>query len=265
MRYFSISTRLCVFVFLFISPLKTLAYQAEPYANTVSKYDLSVKILPESHHVEVAGTLRLPATEKNTNQIEFYLSPKMQNLSVQFLEPKITDASVSLTSEDAGGDTKWTVKTTQQINARQSVLLHVSYVSETEPAPQFNISPEGSFAGGGGELWYPQTAFSNREIGTLRFFVPVGETVVSNGTLESSQRQRANGEYVYNVKAPSKFGFASGKYTVLQRAGKVSFTLYLLRPRENSQAILDGCAKALDFLVKMLGRASFRSACVAPM
>lgn len=229
------------------------AQQTNPYASSVSQYNLSVAIQPEKRIIEATGTWRLPAISKDTNQIDFYLSPKMQNLNVQVLEPELSDDAVSLTSEEAGGDTKWTLKINQPIPAGQSVLLQFSYISETKPAPQFNISPEGSFAGGGGELWYLQTSFSNRESGTLRFQVPAGETVVSNGALQSNLEQQARGEFVFRVNAPSKFGFASGKYTVLRRAGKVPFTLYLLRPRENSQTILDGCAKALDFLTSLFG------------
>lgn len=229
------------------------AYQTKPSANSLAQYNFSVRILPENHNLEVAGTWRLPVMTKDTNQIEFYLSPKMQKLNVQMLEPKSSHTSVSLTSEEAGGDTKWMLKTNQPILAGQSVLLQFSYVSEAKPAPQFNISPEGSFAGGGGELWYPQTSFSNRETGTLRFLVPAGETVVSNGVLQSTPEQQAKGEFAFRVNAPSKFGFASGKYTVLRRSGKVPFALYLLRPREQAQAILDGCAKALDFLTDLFG------------
>jgi len=229
------------------------AQQTNPYASSVSQYNLSVAIQSEKRIIETTGTWRLPAISKDTNQLDFYLSPKMQNLNVQVLEPKLSDDAVSLTSEEAGGDTKWTLKTNQPIPAGQSVLLQFSYVSETKPAPQFNISAEGSFAGGGGELWYPQTSFSNRETGTLRFQVPAGEMVVSNGALQSSLEQQAKGEFVFGVNAPSKFGFASGKYAVLRRAGKVPFTLYLLRPKENSQTVLDGCAKALDFLTSLFG------------
>lgn len=225
---------------------------------SVSQYDLSLRVIPENNRLEATGTWRLPAISKDTNQIDFFLSPKMQNLNVQILEPKFSDKAVSLMSEEAGGDTKWTLKTNQPIPAGQSVLLKFSYVSEKKPAPQFNISPEGSFAGGSGELWYPQTSFDNRATATLRFSVPAGETVVSNGVLQNSSERQAKGEFVFRVNEPSKFGFASGKYTVLRRAGKVPIALYLLRPRENSAAILDKCAKALDFLTTLFGTFPYR-------
>jgi hypothetical protein len=229
------------------------AVQTVPLASTVSQYDLSIKIVPASRRIEVAGSCRLPPLTKTTDQIEFYLSPKMQNLSVRILEPAVADGSVSLTSEDDGGDTKWILKTNQAISTGQAVLLQFSYVSKAEAAPQFNISPEGSFAGGGGELWYPQTSFSNRETGTLRFSAPAGETVISGGSLQSGAQEQAKGEFVFRVSQPSKFGFACGKYRVLKRNGRVPFALYLLGESEQAQAILDGCARALDFLTNLFG------------
>lgn len=225
---------------------------------SISQYNLSLRVIPENNRLEATGTWRLPAISKDTNQIDFFLSPKMQNLNVQILEPKFSDKTVSLMSEEAGGDTKWTLKTNQPIPAGQSVLLKFSYVSETKPAPQFNISPEGSFAGGGGELWYPQLSFKEREIGTLRFTVPKGVSVISNGESISNAAQKAKGEFIFRVTNPVKFGFAAGKYQVLQRAGKVPFTLYLLNSNEKAQAILDGCAKTLNFLTTLFGEFPYR-------
>lgn len=222
-------------------------------ASQTSQYDLFIKILPDNHRIEVTGTWRLPPAPTGRDQIEFYLSPKMEGLRVQLLEPKASAPLNLQSNQEEGGDTKWIFKPTLPIPAGQSVLLQFSYVSDGRPAPQFNVSPEGSFAGGGGELWYPQAAYKNRETGMLRFSVAAGEKVISNGALQSTQEQKARGEYVFRVTQPSKFGFASGKYTVFRRAGKVPFDLYLLRPRAQAQAILDGSARALNFLTNLYG------------
>jgi hypothetical protein len=218
-----------------------------------SQYDLSVSILPLDHRIKVTGKWKQPAAPAAKDQIEFYLSPKMEGLEVQLLEPKACAPLNLQSSKEEGGDTKWIFRPAQPIPARQSVLLQFSYTSDGKFAPQFNVSPEGSFAGGGGELWYPQVAYKNREIGTLRFIAPVGETVISNGFLESTPEQRAGGEFIFHVTEPSKFAFASGKYTVARRPGKVPFNLYLLRPRAKAQTILEGCAGALNFLTSLFG------------
>jgi len=220
----------------------------------VSEYDLSIKVFPDLHRLEVTGTWRLPPAPAARNEIEFYLSPKMEGLKVQLLEPKASAPLNLQSSKEEGGDTKWTFNPTLPIPAAQSILLQFSYTSDGKSAPQFNISPEGSFAGGGGELWYPQTAYKNREVGTLRFKVPAGETAFSNGVLESTPQQKASGEFIFRVTEPLKFAFASGKYTVTRREGAVPFNLYLLRPRKQAGTILNGCAKALTFLTSLFGK-----------
>ncbi len=218
-----------------------------------SQYDLSIRILSDNHRIEVTGTWRLLPAPAERNQIEFYLSPKMEGLKVQLLEPEASGPLNLQSNQEEGGDIKWVFKPRLPIPAGQSTLLQFSYASDGKPAPQFNVSPEGSFAGGGGELWYPQVAYKNREIGRLRFTAPAGETVISNGALESTLEQRAKGEFINRVTEPSKFAFASGRYIVARREGRVPFSLYLLRPRAQAQTILDGCAKALNFLTNLFG------------
>jgi Peptidase family M1 domain len=224
-----------------------------PSDNQTSQYDLSVRILPDRRRIEVTGKWKLPPASTVRNQIEFYLSPKMEGLKVQLLEPKISAPLNLQSNQEEGGDTKWIFKPGLPIPAGQSVLLQFSYTSDGKSAPQFNISSEGSFAGGGGELWYPQAAFKLRETGTLRFIVPPGQRVIANGSLRSTPEQKARGEYIFHVTQPSKFGFASGQYTVITRPGRVPFNLYLLRPRAGAQRILDGCARALNLLTNLFG------------
>lgn len=221
--------------------------------NQVSRYDLSIKVAPQSRRIEVEGRWELPASSKERETIEFYLSPKMRELEVKILEPKAAHPLSLQSNREEGGDIKWVFKPARPVAAGQAVLLQFSYASDGKSAPQLNISTEGSFAGGGGELWYPQSAFKDRETGTLRFAVPAGETVISNGALSSSPAQRAAGEYIFNITRPSKFGFASGRYSVIRRAGKVAFSLYLLRPRTGAPLILNNAARALETLASLYG------------
>lgn len=224
-----------------------------PANNTNSQYDLSIRILPDLRRIEISGTWRLPAIATERTQIEFYLSPKMENFQLEIVQPQ-TSAPLTLeSSKEESGDTKWIFKPSRPVASGQSILLRFSYNSENNAAPQLNISPEGSFAGGGGELWYPQASFKEKDTGTLRFIVPAGEVAISNGAGISSAAQKARGEFTFRNDKPVKFGFAAGKYQVFQRAGKTRLTLYLLKPREHSKQLADGCAKALDFLTRLFG------------
>jgi len=243
---------LSLLVAVFSSPAAYRASYQQSFSPT-SQYDLAIRILSDNHRIEATGTWRLLPAPAERNQIEFYLSPKMEGLKVQLLEPEASGHLNLQSNQEEGGDMKWVFKPRLPIPAGQSTLLQFSYTSDGKPAPQFNVSPEGSFAGGGGELWYPQVAYKNREIGRLRFTAPAGETVISNGALESTLEQKAKEEFIFRVTEPAKFAFASGKYVVARREGKVPFSLYLLRPRAQAQTILDGCAKALNFLTNLFG------------
>ncbi|HKR00536.1 MAG TPA: M1 family aminopeptidase [Pyrinomonadaceae bacterium] len=227
-------------------------------AQQFARYDLSIKVLPDARRIQVTGTVSLPPANQERDKIEFLLWSRMEKLTAQLLEPKIAAPAARLDNDGSDGDRKWTLRLVRPVPAGQFALVQFSYVSAVEPSPQFNISPEGSFAGGGGELWYPQTSFSNRETGTIRFLVPTGETVISNGRLLGTAEQRARGEFIFQIAQPSKFGFASGKYTVTRRAGKTPFALYLLRPSKRAGQILDGCASALNFLTRLFGTFPYR-------
>ncbi|MDQ3062550.1 MAG: hypothetical protein M3R14_06755 [Acidobacteriota bacterium] len=247
-----------VIIFVFLFCFTSESFRAQPAANKtstdiISQYDLSVKILSDLHRIEGSGTMLLPAAATDRDSVKFVLWSRMQNLSVQILEPKTAALILEISDDKADGDRTWTVKPSKPFPANEPVLLKFSYTSDDKPAPQFNISPEGSFGGGGGELWYPQTSFKEREIGTLRFIVPPGETVVSNGEGISTAAQKAKGEFVFRVSNPVKFAFAAGKYQVFRRSGKIPFTLHLLNQNDKAQTILDGCAKTLNFLTNLFG------------
>lgn len=216
-----------------------------------SIYDLTVRILPDAQRIDVSGTWTMPAHPVERRELQFVLSPKMEGLKVRLVEPS---GSLELKSaQQDGGDMKWVYEVSSPIPAGVRPTLQVTYTSDTRAAPQFRIAPAGSLAGGGGELWYPQTAYKDRETGRLRFIVPPGQRVISNGRLASTAEQQAAGTFVFEVSQPSKFGFASGNYTVVRREGRVAFNLYLLRPRPEAATILDGAARALDVLTTLFG------------
>lgn len=250
--------KLCsVITLLFCIAFNSFAGQADSQsisAASVSQYDLSIKILPDSGLAEISGTMLLPAANAERDAVKFLLWSRMQNLSVQIIEPKAAAPLLELSNDNADGDRTWTVKPRRPFPANQPILLQFSYVSDGKPAPQFTISPESSFAGGGGELWYPQTSFKEREVGTLKLTVPAGETAISNGVGISTAAQKAKGEFVFRVTKPVKFGFAAGKYQTFRHAGKIPITLYLLKPRDTARKIVDLSAKALNFLIDLNGK-----------
>lgn len=238
--------------------LAALVLGGQTVHSQTTQYDLSVKILPAARRLEVAGTMLLPAATEAREQVEFYLSPKMGRPEVKLVGPETSAPLTLLSSKEEGGDIRWVFSAGRRIPPGRRVRVRFSYSSENKTAPQFDVTPEGAFAGGGGELWYPQVSFKNRETGRLRFQVPPGETVVATGVLRSSEAQQARGDFTYSVTLPSKFAFASGRYSVVKRKGRVPFNLYLLRPRPQSRSILEGSSRALEILTDLFGRFPYR-------
>ena len=242
------------FIVLFSLSLIAQTQQATSSDSLVSKYNLAIKISPESNRIEVKGTMLLPPSLAVRDSVKFLLWSRIENLSVQILEPKTVSPLLELSNDKADGDRTWTVKPSKPFPANQPILLQFSYVSDGKSYPQFTISPESSYAGGGGELWYPQMSFKAREIGILKFTVPAGEAVISNGVGVSTAAQKAEGEFVFRVTKPVKFGFAAGNYKTFRHAGKIPITLYLLKSRDTAQNIINLSAKALNFLTDLNGK-----------
>jgi hypothetical protein len=94
---------------------------------STTQYNLSIKILPENHRFEVTETWRLPTSANEKNEIQFYLSPKMEKPEVETIEPKMSVSPASLSGVEESGDMKWTLKLDQAIPAGQSILLRFSY------------------------------------------------------------------------------------------------------------------------------------------
>jgi len=182
--------------------------------------------------------------------LTFWLSPRMTDVKVWF-EPRIANVA-ELRSEEKEGDRQWTVIADRSLAPRE-VVLGFSYRSDTEPAPQFSVRPEGSFAGGGGELWYPQTDFKRRDTGTLLFTVPTGMIVTATGTLSRQTSRDNQSQFEYHVVVPSKFAFAAGEYVVHRREGRPSLALYLLKERAGATEFLLKVAGAFAYLRQMFG------------
>ena len=100
---------LSLLVALFSSPaVHKTSYQQS--VSLTSQYDLSIRISSDNHRIEVTGTCRLLPALAERNQIEFYLSPKMEGLKVQLLKPQASGPLNLQSNQEEGGDTKWVFK-----------------------------------------------------------------------------------------------------------------------------------------------------------
>jgi Peptidase family M1 domain len=231
-------------------------------------YLLTVHLMPDLHRLEVSGTVRLPKRDKPQTEIELDLSELMSDFQAEIVEPAENAGSLELVKankkEADEHFVRWTLRPKNPIAANQPVQLHFSYAGGEKGDFVFYIGPEGSFAGGSNTIWYPQPDEGDgRGTGRLKFSVPTGYTVLATGESRTSSSEEAKGNFDFEDKLPSHFSFAAGKYTVLERGGSVPMRAYLLHPRENTEAYLDGCTKILAVLSKEFGPYPYKSFAIA--
>lgn len=218
------------------------------------EYDLAVRLLPDAHRMEVSGTLRLPAGEQPRATVTFKLSKLMKDLRVEMVEPAAEAGPVEATQEEKDDDLRWTLHLKQPVPAGQAMTLRFSYGGGQDTKLVFYIGPEGSFAGGPDTAWYPQFEENHgRGRGRLTFSVPAGITVLASGAKQSTADQEQKGSFAFAQKVPDQFSFAAGKYTVLTRSGALPMRIYLLHPRANAEAYLEGSSRVLEVLTQEFG------------
>lgn len=214
------------------------------------RYDMAVSLFPETHRLEASGTISLPADRAARPQIELSLSDLMRDLRVEVIEPKRSAGAARMEKKEKE---QWIITPQQPIPAGERVLLRFSYVGGEGISIVFYLGPEGSFAGGLNTAWYPQPDKA-KGVGTVKFSVPAGYSVMATGTQRQTPEEAALGNFRFDVEKPTFFGFAAARYTVVRQTnGAVPVSAYLLRPRENIKEYLDGCSKVLNLLVQEFG------------
>src|SRR4051812_22549468 len=104
-------TSLSLFLMLFTyAGLTVLATTDQEAIRALSHYDLSIRIIPDQHKLQVTGTWELPPSAIERNSVEFYLSEKMEDLTIDILEPYKSGPLKLNTPVSEGGDNKWTVE-----------------------------------------------------------------------------------------------------------------------------------------------------------
>src|ERR1051325_1523036 len=233
--------------------------QSNMYINTVPQYELDIKVLPDAHRLEANGTLRLPRANVSRAEIRLSLSELMQNFTVEVLEPAASAGTVRIEKRDASGsNVKWIVRPVRPIPAGETVRLRFSYAGGERIANQFYIGSEVSFASAWGTDWYPLIDGANdKGIGSLRFYVPAGQTVYANGSRRSSTQEAEQGISRFEIIHPTYFTFAAGNFNTTRRNGSVPIAAYLLKPRQHIERYLDNISRILDVLIKEFGKYPF--------
>jgi hypothetical protein len=169
--------------------------------------------------VEVSGDWRAPPVAQDTAAFEFLLSPLIERprLSVRCDGEAIGVGEMGAVEE--GGDNRWTVELARTCPAGRPIDIRFSYALTDAVAPQLRASATEGFAGGFGELWYPQRSFAGRDTGRIVIDAPAAMQAVATGSLVSTRARGRRLRREFNVRTPAKLAFAYGPYLILDVAG----------------------------------------------
>ncbi len=231
-------------------------------APAAPRYDLSVRIVPDSAAIEVSGTITFPASDSARGQVEFSLSELMNNVQVDVVAPVALAGATALASHlrpndrKGWGATTWTVRPKAVVPAGTPLTLRVRYRSGGPRTSEiFSINRDCAFAGGIKTAWYPEiedgpVAASGelrgvRGTGIVRFDLPSGFTVYAPG--------QRSGATTFAFPRPIFFSFAAARYEVTRRVDVVPVSAYVLHSRPRIEDYLAGAGRVLTVLVKEFG------------
>ena len=211
------------------------------------RYDMTVRLLPQDHRIEVRGTLRVPPADVPRETL--VLSVNRAFDQVVFSLPGETGA---LRVGKAGGYTDYALRPARPFPAHREIVVGFAYRSDgSVPASYLALDASGAFASGVNVAWYPQLqapAWTPRGVGTLRFELPAGWSALASG------REAEAGSSTFAVDTPTAFAFAAGPYTVVRAAtGAVPVSVYLLDPARDGAHYAAAASRVLDALATTFG------------
>jgi hypothetical protein len=225
------------------------------HINAIAQYNLAIKVIPETHHLEVKGEIILPPASETRNSLDIYLSGAMHDFEAAILEPKALAGKAKLEQKRTDGDTIiWSLQPPESFPAGDAVHLKFSYTGGKEKRHMFYIGKEGSFASFG-IYWYPKVYGYLRCTAKMHFSVPAGYTAVAPGKRISLLEQEKSGNFAFSMTQPMFLSFAVGKYFMERRtdAQGNAISAYLLKPKARIGEYLDQCLKVLDALTQEFG------------
>jgi hypothetical protein len=173
---------------------------------------LHVRFRPDSKSLAIDGSWLMPPRQADQSSWSFFLSPTMSNLRITRLAcGKSAIPVTSLTSAPSGGDTAWTITSTGHCGAATPLRMSFAYES-LRGAPQLQVSEDSAFAGGFGEIWYPQADFKILDTAQIQLEAPREFSGIATGRLIRSHTKRGMRVSTYLITRPAKLAFAIGRY-----------------------------------------------------
>lgn len=219
-------------------------------------YDIHIRVAGDG--VEISGAWRRPPENVGTRSLQFLLTPLVARPHISLRCGRSPIAISSLSHAVDGGDFRWTAEFDRPCPAGRRISMHFSYAIANAAAPQLRTSSQQGFAGGSGELWYPQTNYSWRETGRVAIDTPVELAAIAAGAPRHSRNLRNRTISTFTVGAPAKFAFAYGRYRVATVAGGgIPVRVMNLTGRVDPEDVAERVAEATAPLAEAFGPPPF--------
>lgn len=225
----------------------------------VSDYDLDVRVEPKRSEMSVQGRWRRPVQNVAIQRWSFRLSPLMRDFRIDWMRCGIQPLSiVALASRPDGGDTVWEASADKACPAGRRLEMAFRYRSNGKAAPQLRIGADDGFAGGGGELWYPQNAYADRETARISLDIPAGTTGIATGTLTNRRSAGARTRLNFTAAEPAKFAFAYGRYNEVALTAPFPVRVLSTGSPEEARRTAEQLSKVVAPLIEAFGPPPFR-------
>jgi hypothetical protein len=223
-----------------------------PAPEPVSSYRISLRA--NGQRLEISGVGTFPALERPASEFEVYLSALIDTPRFVLRCAGRAVALEGLASRLDGGDRKWTLHALRPCPAGAVPQLEFGYTLQGIAAPQMRVTDSFSFAGGGGELWYPQRSFAERQVGRIDIDVPARFGAIATGSLRRQSRAGGRRRLRFVSTAPAKLAFAYGPYVEGEAGG--TRLLSTLSPAQ-AQALVRSLRPIIDSLGQTFGMPPF--------
>lgn len=246
-------TRLAfLFAMLCVWPAAAVARDA---ASSNGVYLINIRIVGDG--VEISGTWRRPRETMEARSLQFLLSPLVTQPEIIVRCGRRDVALTALDHVEDGGDLRWTAEFDRPCPAGRQISVQFSYDIAHAAAPQLRTGARQGFAGGLGEVWYPQINYAWRETGRVAIETPAELAAIATG---APRRTRRIGEFMrseFIVTTPAKFAFAYGRYRVLDVDGVVPVRVMSLSEAVDAEAIRQHVAQVIEPLTDAFGSPPF--------
>ena len=220
------------------------------------RYDLTVRLDPDSARLHATGTILLPPADSPTVAVPLALDRMMGRLRVDVVEPAALAGPVAVDSVGSGGrDVHWLVRLPAAVPAGTPLRLRFSCSGTTRtPGFLFYLAGDVVYASGWGTNWYPGLGDgTTKAVGTLRVHAPARyPTVIASG-MRPVEGDSATGWHTFVTSRPIYFSILAGRFHATRHDGPIPVTVYALEPRPGAAAQAATAARALEVLQREFG------------